>query len=130
MRYVLAIKSVKTWLLISVSCLIFSVIYEMFSFGVISVSMLTVFVYPLILGALVCFLIKGNIGRFYNDGVIMLSFASLINGILEIYGTDTPYTRYMVTAGIILMILQICLNCIKRKRSYERRKKRDIAYDI
>ena len=116
--------------MISVFCLLFSLIYEMFSFGVISVSMLTVFVYPLILGALACFLMKGNIGRFYNDGVILLAFASLINGVLEIYGSDTPYTRYMMIAGIVLMILQICLNCIKRKRSYERRKKRDIAYDI
>jgi len=130
MRSVLAIKSMKTWLMISVFCLLFSLIYEMFSFGVISVSMLTVFVYPLILGALACFLMKGNIGRFYNDGVILLAFASLINGVLEIYGSDTPYTRYMMIAGIVLMILQICLNCIKRKRSYERRKKRDIAYDI
>ena len=115
MRSVLAIKSVKTWLGISLFCMVFSLIYEMFSFGVLSLSMLSVFAYPLFLGALVCFLVKGNIGRFYNDGVLLLSFASLINGILEIYGSDTPYTRYMILLGIALMVVQLFLNYRKNK---------------
>lgn len=39
-------------------------------------------------------------GRLYQDGVVILTLAFLIAGILEIYGTSYPYTAPFFLAGI------------------------------
>jgi hypothetical protein len=40
--------------------------------------------------------------RFYQDGVLTITLASLITGILEIYGTSSDYTAWFFCGGIAL----------------------------
>ncbi|MBR2067773.1 MAG: hypothetical protein IJ875_05905 [Solobacterium sp.] len=102
-------KYTYIWLAISCFCALFSTIYEYFSFGVYSPSMIFLFAYPLLLGAIPSYLLaKFNLpkpNRLWQDGVCLLTFMSLINGILEIYGTNTPYTYYFLIAGITLLAI-------------------------
>lgn len=110
MQFVLDIKKnkyLKVWLFITLFTLIFSLIYEYFSFGVISLNMLLAFLYPLLLGLLPSALLNKDLGRFYNDGILLLLFASILNGIFDIYGTDSYYPKYLIILGIILMIFQL-----------------------
>jgi hypothetical protein len=85
--------------------------------------MIFLFAYPLLLGVLPCMIMKGNMGRLYNDGVLLLSAASLLNGILEIYGTKSSYTIVLVILGILLMTGQLFINQAKRKKRNERKQK-------
>ena len=104
-------KFTYIWLFISIFLLIFSTIYETFSFGVISLSMVFLFLYPLLLGALPTFFIEkyglSKMNRIYIDGVIILTIRSLIVGVLEIYGTDTRFSKYYMIAGIGLLSIGI-----------------------
>ncbi len=123
MQYVLATRYSRNWFYISLFCIVFSLIYELCSFGVISNHMIFLFAYPLLLGVLPCMIMKGNMGRLYNDGVLLLSAASLLNGILEIYGTKSSYTIVLVILGILLMTGQLFINRTKRKKRNERKQK-------
>lgn len=98
MQFVLDIKKNKPlliWLGISVFCMVFAFIYELFSFGVYSMRMILMFLYPLLLGALPCLILKRQMGRFFNDGILLLTGASLLAGVLEIYGTTSIMTDLM-----------------------------------
>lgn len=107
MRSVSAIRSCKVWMGIFLFCLVFSIVYEIFSFGVISIHMVCLSLYPLILGALVSLIFNRKTGRFYNDGVLLLTAASALNGILEIYGTDSVYPFYMILLGSGLILVSV-----------------------
>ncbi len=102
-------KQTYIWIIVSIFLATFSFIYEMFSFGVISLSMIFLFLYPLLLGALPSYIIEKNgyqkMNRIYIDGVIILTIRSLIVGILEIYGTDTHFSKYYLISGISLILL-------------------------
>lgn len=104
-------KNTYIWILVSLLLLLFSTIYEIFSFGVISFSMIFPFLYPLLLGALPTFIIEKNglskMNRIYIDGVIILTIRSLIVGVLEIYGTDTHFSKYYMIIGLGLILLGI-----------------------
>ena len=104
-------KNTYMWILVSLLLLLFSTIYETFSFGVISLSMIFLFLYPLLLGAVPTLIVEKNglpkMNRIYIDGVIILTIRSLIVGILEIYGTDTRFSKYYMIAGIGLLAIGI-----------------------
>lgn len=119
MQSVLAIKSCKNWLVMSIFFGIFSLIYEMCSFGVISLNMVLLFMYPLLLGFIPCALLRKDMGRFYNDGVLLLSFASLLNGVFDIYGTSSIYPKFMIALGIFLLLVQVLLNYLKKAQNYD-----------
>lgn len=109
------------WLIIAVFCAIFAAIYEFFSHGVYSNAMIFLFVYPLLLGAVPCFILEkakqAMPNRFYQDGVVTITFASLLTGILEIYGTSSDYTAWFLYFGIALWIFGIVLMFLKPKQS-------------
>ena len=111
-------KNTTIWLAISLFALIFGLVYELFSFGVISLSMILMFLYPLILGAIPSYFLEKNnktLHRLYVDGVIVLTIRSLIYGILEIYGTTTIYTKYYLLTGISLLIMGVIVDTINNK---------------
>ena len=112
-------KNTIIWLAISLFTLVFSLVYELFSFGVISLSMILMFLYPLILGAIPSYFLEKNnkngLHRLYVDGVIILTIRSLIYGILEIYGTTTIYTKYYLLVGISLLIMGVIVDTINNK---------------
>lgn len=87
------------YLIISMLCAIFGVIYEFFSHDVYSNYMIFAFLIPLILGSTVSFGLciinknneQSNPGRLenklYGAGIATLTVGSIFNGVLEIYGT-------------------------------------------
>lgn len=102
------------WFGITLFCILFAFIYELFSFGVYSNSMIFMFVYPLLLGALPCFFTSALNHRLWNDGILLLIGSSLLTGIFEIYGTTSIYTTYMYYFGIACLLLSLILMAWKR----------------
>lgn len=106
-------KTVLVYLLISLFCVIFGAVYEMFSHGVYSAYMIYAFVYPLAGGALpfmLCGVLRGKgffcgvAGNLYHSGIASLTVGSIVRGILEIYGTTNRLTRIYFLIGWILVI--------------------------
>ncbi|MBR3357952.1 MAG: hypothetical protein IKG46_08970 [Solobacterium sp.] len=98
-------RPVWTWLMITLFCAVFAMVYEYFSFGVYSYHMIFLFAWPLFLGALPCFLLKRDIGRLWNDGVLLTTAGSLLAGIFEIYGTASTLTIWFWAAGGLLLVM-------------------------
>ncbi|SMC34184.1 hypothetical protein [Papillibacter cinnamivorans] len=98
--------------MLALFCAFFSFVYERFSHGVYSDFMVYLFLLPL-LGGVLPFagiaLLKspypGRVSRnLYNSGIAALTVGSCMSGVLEIYGTDSPYIPVYWTAGILLAI--------------------------
>lgn len=118
--------------LISLFVFLVSSLYNVFARGVTSLPMLHAFYYPLFLGMFLhMFLIfrernvrfAGSTGyrlfeNVYNSGVACLTVASILTGIFEIAGTDSPYLPFLTYAGwglvgvgaFLLLALQIMLH--------------------
>jgi peptidoglycan/LPS O-acetylase OafA/YrhL len=115
------IKWSTAWLFIALFCAAFSAVYEIFSHGVYSLAMIFLFIWPLLLGALPCFFLeKKNMampGRLYQDGIVILTLASLIAGILEIYGTSSPYTVPFFWAGIAVAAIGAGMDFYMRRHT-------------
>ena len=102
----------RRYLLISLFCLIFSCVYESFSHGVRSGFMIFLFLFPLLLGAMPAFVmsiafvpVPSAAARcFWHAGVAALSVGSCLSGILEIYGTTSPYVWVYWVVGSLLLL--------------------------
>lgn len=108
MLSVLDIKKNKpflVWLGITVFCIVFAFVYELFSFGVYSNHMIFLFVYPLVFGMIPCYIMHASMNRIWNDGVLLLTGSSLLAGVFEIYGTSSIYTSYLWYLGIFCLIV-------------------------
>lgn len=108
-------KPFLIWLGIALFCIIFAFVYEMFSFGVYSINMILMFLYPLLLGALPCLLLHKAAGRFWNDGILLLTGGSLLAGVLEIYGTSSSLTDMIRWLGIVFMVLDLIIIVMKKR---------------
>ena len=101
-------RSLQIWLGVTLFCLLFSVIYESCSFGVISWYMCGLFLIPLVMGVIPSLFFQ-NLGRLWNDGILCLIAGSALQGILEIYGTDSRYPVWFLYAGLILSVLGLVI---------------------
>jgi len=112
------------WLGISVLCLVFYLIYNMFSHGVKSAYMTYLFAWPLILGFLpstIIYIINrirhmssyidAITDNAYCCGVASLTVSSMLKGIFDIAGTSSTYQVYLLYAGIILIIMAVISLC-------------------
>ncbi len=108
-------KPLLVWLGITVFCMLFAFIYEMFSFGVYSMKMIFMFLYPLLLGAVPCLVFHRQTGRFWNDGILLLTGASMLAGVLEIYGTSSTMTALIWWMGILFLLLGLILFVLKKR---------------
>jgi len=95
-------RTLQAWTGITLFCFLFSMIYEFFSFGVISWYMCLLALIPLFLGVMPV-LAAEDMGRYWNDGVLCLIAGSALQGILEIYGTDSPYPKWFLIIGVMLL---------------------------
>ena len=99
--------------------ILFSAIYEAFSFGVNSYHMIYAFIYPLI-GLIINYLLykknqKEDIRiTLFDMSILTFTLRSIILGILEIYGTTNSLTIYFTYSGIILLSLSVILSVIKK----------------
>lgn len=116
-------KKIKKFIIITIITLIFSIIYEYFSFGVYSKYMLFASLIPLLMGIIPYIIIKrkGNFNdcmmedSLYTNGIITLTLGSLVQGVLEIYGTTNILVWIYPIVGVITIISAIALFVKKRK---------------
>jgi zinc transporter ZupT len=118
-------KTILVYIVLSLTAIAVDNIYAIFGHGVSSPAMTWMFLYPLIGGALIYFLIERLIPgvsrspdyrlfyNVYNSGIATLTMGSFLKGILDIAGTSSPYTvLFNVTgwlfaaAGLILLTLR------------------------
>ena len=100
---------VKAYLLTTVGCAVFGAVYELFSHQVWSRFMIYAFAFPLLLGAIPFFLLRkrgkpfpGKAAELVHAGVAALTVGSILQGVLEIYGTSNPLTiAYWAVGGAL-----------------------------
>ena len=104
----------RNYLIISGFCALFSAVYEYFSFGVYAAAMICVFLYPLLGGALPALVLYRL--RFtppqdavwvwlYRCGLATLTVGSIVQGVLDIYGTENNLTVWYWFVGCGLCII-------------------------
>ncbi len=115
------------YLIISIFLALTGFIYEHFSHGVFSYSMMYAFSAPLVLGTLlnavlerVRMHIPGSLTRqIWHCGVATLTVGLLVSGVFEIYGAANPWINYYYIAGFVLLALSIVLYLVRDKRKSE-----------
>ena len=107
-----ALKTAFIYLIISLFCALFGAVYEVFSHGVYSFYMIYAFAFPLVGGTLPFLAISlfrkhypDAIARnIYHSGIATLTVGSIIQGVLDIYGTTNRLTGLYWIVGIIMLI--------------------------
>ena len=110
-----AAKTAFVYLLISLFCALFGAVYEVFSHEVYSFYMLYAFIFPLAGGTLPFLAISLFRKRYpeivarniYHSGIATLTVGSIIQGVLEIYGTTNRLTGLYWLVGVILLFAGI-----------------------
>ena len=104
----------RRYLVASLACAVFSLVYEFFSHGVVSLWMVALFSYPLLLGmipAVICacaHVRESHLARqLWACGVITLAMGSCLRGVLEIYGTTSELILPYPAAGVGLLALAL-----------------------
>ncbi len=121
-----AAKTALVYLLISLFCALFGAIYEVYSHEVYSFSMIYAFVFPLAGGALPFLILHlagavrypGAVSRnLFHSGIAALTVGSIVQGVMEIYGTTNSLVNWywrvgpvLVAAGIAAFLLQTAKN--------------------
>ena len=99
----------------SVFVLIFGIIYEMFSHGVISCYMIFAFLIPLINFLVNTIFINNKINvnklskNLFSMSICSFTFLSIIKGVLDIYGTTNNLIFIYLIVGLILLVASIIL---------------------
>ena len=106
-------STIGAYLLAAVCCAAFGAIYEFFSHGVYSCFMIGAFVFPLLLGALPFSMLRqagrpfpGKVAaNLIHAGVATLTVGSIVQGVLEIYGTTNPLAAvYWIAGGLMTAV--------------------------
>ncbi|MGN7357308.1 hypothetical protein ACTHPF_08065 [Paenibacillus sp. SAF-054] len=104
-------RTVWSYVILSAAAVAFDKVYGVFSHGVDSAAMTWMFLYPLLGGALYCFIIGKLFPgithsascrvflNLHNSGIAALTMASLLKGIFEIAGTSSSHFVYYHAAG-------------------------------
>ena len=127
----LAVRRGFLYLAVTMLCAGFGAVYEYFSHGVYSYYMLYAFAFPLCGGVLPCFLWAhtrlhppGLVAqRFYHAGIATWTIGSMVQGILEIYGTSNYLTQIYWYAGTLTTLTGFSLwawDVIKMRLSQRR----------
>lgn len=107
-----ALKTAFVYLLVSLFCALFGAVYEMFSHEVYSFYMIYAFAFPLAGGTFPFLAISlfrkrypGAASRnIYHCGIATLTVGSIVQGILDIYGTTNRLTGLYWIVGVIMVI--------------------------
>ena len=115
-------KCLKVYLAVTLFVLVFGIAYEYFSHGVVSLYMILAFLIPLVLGMLpfgTISILKKNyypspIGsNTYHAGIATLTVGSIMKGVLDIYGTTSPYISVYLIIGVILCVFGVAYSTVK-----------------
>ena len=108
-----ASKTAFVYLLISLFCVLFGAVYEIYSYEVYSYFMLYAFVFPLTGGTLpfsIFSMMKvkcypNALSRnLYHSGIATLTVGSIIRGVLDIYGTTNVLSEWYWKVGATFVI--------------------------
>ena len=107
--FILVIKKMIPYVIVSIVCLIVSLVYEHFSHGVVSIFMLYAFAIPLTAGIL-CLIFNKILNKtIYRAAWITLLVYSYMRGVIEIYGTTNKYLPIFLYVGVGLLLLSITI---------------------
>ena len=116
-------KALVSYSLLTIFFLVFSRIYESYSFGETSLHMHYLFVVPLVGGIILAFLLKiiPNLGRIslnlWNSAVAVLTAGMLFRGIVNLSGRSTTLDQPYWYVGIAFAILAIVSLFFQKKNS-------------
>lgn len=117
-------KTGFVYLFVSLFCALFGAVYEVYSHEVYSYYMIYAFVIPLAGGTLPFFSLayfsrpapgRGSL-NLYHSGIAALTVGSIIQGVLEIYGTTNRLVFAYWIVGVSLLGIGLVLYVIKRTR--------------
>jgi hypothetical protein len=120
-------KTAIVCLILSAAAILVDNIYALFGHGVRSAAMTYMFLYPLIGGTVfysALNLLIGNPGEkpvyrvfknLWNSGLAVLTVGSLLKGILEIAGAESPYVLPFQLCGWMFLAAGLALLLVKRK---------------
>ena len=124
---ILDIKEIKkqklAYILFTIFCIVFACIYEYFSHGVISYFMILAFLIPLFFGVLITYLISSKSKKLpsklennlYNSAIVTLTIGSIIEGVLQIYGTTNFKVYAYLIVGILFLLISTILYLVRKK---------------
>jgi len=115
--FISVIKRMIPYFIVSVICLIFSLIYEHFSHGIINPFMLYAFSIPLCAGILRLIFNKWLNNTIYRASWITLLVYSYMRGVIEIFGTTNIYLPIFLYVAIGLLLLSITIVEEDKKKS-------------
>lgn len=119
-------KYLTIYIVVTLLCGIFSFVYEYFSHQVYSNFMVYLFTIPLILGVIPQSIVyakpkleTNNSWQkiIHNFAIATLISGSILQGIVEIYGTTSSFIIYFFIAGIIFLIVSMSLFIISHIKS-------------
>ena len=97
----------------TIFCILFTIIYQQFSHGVISYYMILSFLFPLIGLLETQFIINKNKNikiishNLFKSSIITFTLGSILKGVLDIYGTTNKLIITYLILGLILLIISI-----------------------
>lgn len=105
------------YLIAAAGTALFGAVYECFGHGVWSPWMVYAFLFPLILGAVPAAwrslramqLPRPRYTRLYNAGIAALTVGSILQGVMDIYGTTNQLINVYWIAGILLILCSYVL---------------------
>lgn len=113
-------------MLVSLFCALFGGVYEAFGHGVLSFHMVYAFAFPLVLGTLAFMVIGRNAGfkypspiaaGCYHMSIATATVGSVLQGVLDIYGTTNDLMFVYIIASISLFITSCVLYATGSKKS-------------
>ena len=116
-------KTLVGYSILTIFFLVFSRIYESFSFGETSLHMHYLFVVPLVGGVILALLLKiiPNLGRIslnlWNSSVAVLTTGMLFRGIVNLSGRSTTLDQPYWYVGIAFALLAIVSLFLQKKNS-------------
>ena len=115
------LKIMRNYLIISAFTAVFGSVYEMFGHGVYSLFMIFAFAPTLILGAIpsgvITFIgigagIPQRARSIYRVGVASLTLGMIFKGVLDIYGTTSPLTKFYFIASALMFSLSLIFSAL------------------
>ena len=116
-------KTLVSYSILTIFFLVFSRIYESFSFGETSLHMHYLFIVPLVGGVILALLLKiiPNLGRnslnLWNSSVAVLTTGMLFRGIVNLSGRSTTLDQPYWYVGIAFALLAIVSLFFQKKNS-------------
>ena len=113
----------KRFTAIAAFCLLFGAVYECFGHGVYSVFMLGAFIVPLLFGALPAWILSKRDARprtaarwLWYIGVALLTVGSILQGVVEIYGTTNRLIALFPVAAAVVLAAAFAARRLPRRR--------------